>query len=117
MTVDIIAAPEVGKVYLVRRFLNGSKLARFQPAMIIERTEREADAQHFAGFYLKLKWLFDGSVQDDYYEAYASIKAITPRWIRTEFDRADEELRLARSKFDIMYVLKQRGELGLDNVT
>lgn len=106
MSLNTIANPEVGRVYLVRRKINGSLSTRFQPALIKARWFHEGTMDTFAGWRLNVKWVCDGTETLNILEVDGSVKELTKRWVSQEIDRASAELTVARKKHDGLLALK-----------
>lgn len=114
MALDTITNPEVGRVYLVRRQINGALSKRFEPALIKARWFHEGSMDTFAGWRLNVKWVYDGTETLNLLEVDGTVKELSKRWLAVEIERASAELTAARKKHDGLLALKLRNELGMD---
>jgi len=114
MALDTITNPEVGRVYLVRRQINGALSKRFEPALIKARWFHEGSMDTFAGWRLNVKWVYDNTESLNLLEVDGTVKELSRRWLAVEIERASTELTAARKKHDGLLALKLRNELGMD---
>jgi hypothetical protein len=110
-----ISNPEVGRVYLVRRQINGRMSNRIETALIKARWFHEGSMDTFAGWRLNVKWVLSNTETLNLLEVDgATVKELSKRWIAIEIERASQELAAARLKHDGLLALKLRHELGMD---
>lgn len=115
MNFENISNPEVGRVYLVRKQINGRMSNRFEPALIKARWFHEGSMDTFAGWRMNVKWVLSNTETLNLLEVEgATVKELTRRWIAIEIERASQELTAARKKHDGLLALKLRNELGMD---
>jgi hypothetical protein len=112
VSLDTIANPEVGRVYLVRKQINGLLSKRFEPALIKARWFHEGSIDTFAAWRLNVKWVYDGTETLNLLEVDGSVKELTKRWVAAEIERASAELTAARKKHDGLLALKLTIEHG-----
>lgn len=60
MKADIVEFPEVGKHYLVRRYVNGATSKQFEPALLVETTTDAAGVRKHL-----VKWVYDVPEEGD----------------------------------------------------
>ena len=82
MSSNFVENPELGRLYLVKRNKSGDPSKRFQPATIHDRAEHT----------ISVRWLFDGSYQQDVLMFYGAVKMLTRKWLTDEAKRKDAEL-------------------------
>lgn len=106
MASDTIVNPEVGRVYLVRRKINGALTKRFEPALIKARFWHEGSMDTFAGWRLNLRWVYDRVEDLGVLEVEGHVKDMPKRWVAQEIERASAELSAATKKYDSLLALK-----------
>ena len=112
MALDTVQNPEVGRVYLVRRQINGALSKRFEPALIKARWFHEGSMDTFAGWRLNVKWVYDNTESLNLLEVDGTVKELSKRWVAVEIERASAELTAARKKHDGLLALKLTIEHG-----
>jgi hypothetical protein len=115
MALSTVQNAEVGRVYLVRRQINGALAKRFEPALIKARWFHEGSMDTFAGWRLNVKWVTDGTETLNLMEVDGTVKELTKRWLTIEIERASAELSAATKKHNGLLALKLRGEIGMDD--
>lgn len=109
MTSSIITNPEVGRVYLVRRKINGKLTNRFQPARIMARefdSGEAVDLVRFVGYRICVKWINDGTTESDIFEVHGHVRELTKRQLDIELNAAAAAADIAQNRFDDLCALK-----------
>lgn len=96
-----IERPEVGRVYLVRKKINGVPSVRFQPAKILAREEIDLP---YRSNILTVLWL-DDNVESRITEYYGVVKELTERWVQAEVVRTQAEIQQRKFKLNNLYGL------------
>jgi hypothetical protein len=120
MTIENISCPEVGRVYLVRRQVNGFLSKRFEPALIKARWFHEGSTDTFAGWRLNVKWVYDNTETLNLLEVDGTVKEMPKRWVAAEIERASTELSAANKKYHGLIALKltiEHGELWTESAS
>ncbi len=108
MRAELVNNPEIGHIYLVRRFLNGPLADRYQPAMISGRhTESfESGKQEI----LTVCWL-DNAEVEILPDHICDVRAISRKWLRDEVIRYTRKTEELAKKLDVVKKL-QAAELS-----
>jgi hypothetical protein len=90
----IVENPEVGKVYLIRRFLGGPLANRFQPAIVVSRELRQRDVTNPDDFenILEVRWLSDLTQTEIVGWYLGAVRELNSKWLRDAQRRANEAL-------------------------
>jgi len=103
-----ILHPEIGQVYMIRRFINGPVWRRWQPAKLLDMVHMLADpaTNRFEGRYLTVQWLNDNEVQSEILEvhgaAYGTVRVMRAKDLQEWLERSQQELAAAQAAVERM---------------